>query len=146
MIIVVQGRCDAVLLTRRACVNHIKLVPVFTNVLQGVGLVELVSTVVRLRLDIHAYFNNGGDWEEEDNGIELIWRTIDGDETAINVRSPGDLDDVVHDMDGNPIPLDTWLHFNGQVNSVKTGRPVLRIENDNNADLIMVDMIEVKGF
>ncbi|GEM_PF-4496376 len=117
------------------------------------GTIEIVFDEVTipggttyLRLDIHAYFNDGGDWEEEDNGIELIWRTIDGDETAINVRSPGDLDDVVHDMDGNPIPLDTWLHFNGQVNSVKTGRPVLRIENDNNADLIMVDMIEVKGF
>ncbi len=117
------------------------------------GTIEIVFDEVTLpggttflRLDIHAYFNDGGDWEEEDNGIELIWRTIDGDETAVNVRSPGDLDDVVHDMDGNPIPLNTWLHFNGRVNSIKTGRPVLRIENDNNADLIMVDMIEVKGF
>jgi len=118
------------------------------------GAIEIVFDEVTipdgttfLRLDIEAYFNDGGDWEEEDNGIELIWRTIDGDESVINVRSPGDLDDEVWDMDGNPIPLNTWLHFKGRViNSVKTGRPVLRIENDNNADLIMVDMIEVKGF
>lgn len=99
-----------------------------------------------LRLDIEAYFNDGHDWEEEDNGIEVIWRTDEGDESVINVRSPGDLDDVVEDMDGNAIQLNTWLHFKGIAGAIKTGRPVLRIENDNNADLIMVDMLIVQGF
>ena len=100
-----------------------------------------------LRLDIAAYFIDGGDWQEEGNGIELIWRTAGGDETVINIRRDDGIQDVLKDMDGNSVNLAEWLFLKGRVmNTIMTGRPVLRIENDNNADLILVDMVIAKGF
>lgn len=101
------------------------------------------TTVIVLDMAVYFAFLDGGDLES-DEGIELVWRTAQGDETVLAAGEDGG---ELKDMNGNTLNFDEWHSLTASVqNNIITGRPVVRIKNDNNDDLSFVDMIVVKGF
>jgi hypothetical protein len=101
------------------------------------------TSILVLDISIYFAFLDGGD-SEEGEGVELVWRTTGGDETVIAVIAVDD--NVIEDQNGNLVGYDQWIDFSAEVSSIGTGRPVVRIKNDNNDDLTFVDNIVVKGF
>ncbi|MFO7852665.1 MAG: hypothetical protein ACQERS_10550 [Bacteroidota bacterium] len=97
-----------------------------------------------LDMAVYAAFLDGGNYDENEF-VELVWRTSQGDEAVTGIIKLEN-DGFATYNSGNFVGYDQWIHLSGNVSAPSTGRPVVRIKNDNNDDLTFVDNIVVKGF
>jgi hypothetical protein len=115
------------------------------------GLAEIVfdeltipGTASFLQISLSTWFVDGGSWEDDDE-FDVFWRTEDGDELVISLRSDGANMTDTPDGSGNNIG-GKWTLISGLVENIKTGRLVIQIGSDSGAEVSLFDNIKIQGF
>ncbi|MEP0367758.1 MAG: hypothetical protein ABJN36_00050 [Cyclobacteriaceae bacterium] len=113
------------------------------------GLAEIVfdeltipGEIGLLQISLDLWFSDSS-WEEDDE-IDLIWRTTDGDELILSLRSDGA--SMTNSSDGSgDVIVDQWTSFVAEVSSIKTGSLVIQIGTDSGSEIAFIDNIVIKG-
>ncbi len=95
-----------------------------------------------LQVSAQLWFSNSS-WEDDDE-IDFFWRSEDGDELILSLRSNGESMTDSPEGDGNVI-VDVWTLFSTQVENIKTGKLVIQIGTDSGSEICFIDAISVKG-
>lgn len=114
------------------------------------GLAEIVfdeltipDFVSKLQVSMDLWFIEGS-WEEDDE-FDIFWRTEDGDEIILSLRSDGVA--MTNSADGTgDIIVDVWTSFALEVENIKTGSLVIQIGSDSGSEISFIDNIVIKGF
>ncbi|MDN5204293.1 Calx-beta domain-containing protein [Fulvivirgaceae bacterium BMA10] len=113
------------------------------------GLMEIVFDELTipdgasiLQVSLSLWFANAS--FESDDEFDFFWRTDDGDELILSLRSDGaDMTDSA-DGSGNNIE-EQWTNFLVEVDNKKTGRLVIQIGTDSGAEINFIDNILIEG-
>ena len=79
-------------------------------------------------------------------GVELVWRTANGDVPLLDVEESNGTGNVSYNG-GIPFAYNTWITLSATADISEagaTGRPVIRIANDNNDDVFVVDALSIR--
>ncbi len=113
------------------------------------GLMEIVFDEVTipegtgiLQVSSQLWFSDSS-WEEDDE-IDYFWRTEDGDELILSLRSNGESMTDAADGSGNVI-AEQWTSFIAEVENIKTGSLVIQIGTDSGSEICFIDAISIKG-
>ena len=113
------------------------------------GLMEIVFDELTipdgtglLQVSLWLWFADAS-WEEDDE-FDVIWRTEDGDELILSLRSDGSSMTDSPDGSGNTI-VNQWTSFIVTVENIKTGSLVIQIGTDSGSEINFIDSITIEG-
>jgi len=95
-----------------------------------------------LQVSTQLWFSNSS-WEDDDE-IDFYWRTDDGDELILSLRSNGESMTDSPEGDGEVI-VDVWTLFSTEVENIKTGKLVIQIGTDSGSEICFIDAVSIKG-
>ena len=114
------------------------------------GLMEIVfdeltipESTNLLQVSVDLWFSVST-WEEDDE-FDFIWRSADGDELILSLRSDGVAMTDSPDGTGNVI-VDKWTSFVADISDIKSGRLVIQIGTDSGSEIAFIDNISITGF
>lgn len=113
------------------------------------GLMEIVfdelvipSETSILQVSLSLWFSDSS-WEEDDE-FDVFWRTEDGDELIISLRSDGSSMTDSAEGTGNVI-VGQWSNFTADINNIKSGALVIQVGTDSGSEIAFIDNLVIKG-
>jgi len=104
---------------------------------------EIAETTELLQVSAFLWFADAS-WEEDDE-IDFFWRTEDGDELILSLRSNGD--SMTNSADGTgDVIVEQWVNFMPEVSNIKSGSLVIHIGTDSGSEIAFLDNIVISGF
>ena len=104
--------------------------------------IDLSSNVQQLQISFDVWFADAS-WEESDE-FDLFWRTEDGDEVVLSLRSNGKKMTDSADGSGREL-IEEWTHFTRSVSNVKPGQLIIQIGSNSGSEISFIDNIKIEG-
>ena len=108
--------------------------------------ITLPATANHVLFSVAMYLFIFDDNFDAGEGVELVWRTAGGDVPLLDVEESNGTGNIFYNG-GVPFAYNTWTTLSAAADISEagaTGRPVIRIANDNNDDVFIVDALSVR--
>ncbi len=104
--------------------------------------IDIPSNTQQLQVSLEVWFADTS-WEESDE-FDVFWRTEDGDEVVLSLRSNGKRMTDLADGSGREL-IEEWTQFISTISNVKSGQLIIQIGSSSGSEISFIDNIKIEG-